>query len=115
MKVGIRSDGLVEIVDVCSVVFVMVQSHRLGIDIRFEGIGRIREGGEGEGPSFAQSRQALLSYGGFRCTEREGQEAGGDGGAKEDLEEGASFHGLIIPVDEVRESFSWAAIQRFVE
>ena len=115
MKVRIRRDGLVEIVDVCSVVFVVMQSHRLGIDIRLEGIRCIGERRQGEGPSFAQSRQALLSYGGFRRNDREGQEAGGDGGAKEDLEEGASFHGLIIPVDEARESFSWAAIQRVVE
>ena len=94
---------------------VVMQGHRLGIDIRFQGVGGVGERRQGEGPSFAQSRQALLSYGGFRCTEREGQEAGGDRGPKEDLEEGASFHGLIIPVDEVRESFSWTAIQRVVE
>jgi len=98
LKVRIRGDGFVEIVDVGSVVFVVMQSHRLGIDIRFEGIGCVGERRQGEGPSFAQSRQALLSYGGFRSNDREGQEAGGDGGAKEDLEEGASFHGLIIPV-----------------
>ena len=106
MEVGIRGDGFVEIVDVGSVVFVVMQSHRLGIDIRLEGIGCVGERGKGEGPSFAQSRQALLTYGGFRRNDREGQEAGGDGGAKEDLEEGASFHGLIIPFADRSESFS---------
>jgi hypothetical protein len=39
LKVGIRGDGLVEIVDVGGVVFVVMQGHRLGIDVRFEGIG----------------------------------------------------------------------------
>ena len=106
MKVRIRRDGLVEIVDVCSVVFVVMQSHRLGIDIRLEGIGCVGEGRQGEGSSFAQSRRALLSYGGFRRNNIEGQEAVGDGGAKEDLEEGTSFHGLIIPVADLSESFS---------
>ncbi len=73
-----------------------MQSHRLGIDIRLEGVGCVGERGESEGPSFALSRQALLRYRGFRRNDREGQEAGGDGGAKEELEEGASFHSLII-------------------
>ena len=59
--------------------FVVMQGHRLGIDIRFEGIGCVGERRQGEGPSFAQSRQALLSCGGFRRNGREGQEAGGDG------------------------------------
>ena len=67
--------------------FVVMQGHRLGIDIRFEGVGCVGERGQGERPSFAQSRQALLSYGGFRRSDREGQEAGGDGGAKEELKE----------------------------
>jgi hypothetical protein len=48
----------------------------------------------------------LLGYGGFRRNDREWQEAGGDGGAKEELEEGASFHGLIIPFADRSESFS---------
>ena len=73
-----------------------MQGHRLGIDIRLEGIGCVGERGQGEGPSLAQSRRALLSYGGFRRNNIEGQESGGDGRAKEDLEEGASFHRLII-------------------
>jgi len=106
LEVGVRGDGFVEIVDVGGVVFVVVQSHRLGIDIRLEGIGCVGERGEGEGPSFAQSRQALLSCGGFRRNDREGQEARGDGGAKEDLEKRASFHVLIIPVAGRSESFS---------
>jgi len=63
-------------------VFVVMQGHRLGIDIRLEGIGCVGERGQGEGPSLAQSRRALLSYGGFRRNDREWQEAGGDGGAK---------------------------------
>ncbi len=79
MKVRIRGDGFVEIVDVGSVVFVVMQGHRFGIDIRLEGIGCVGKRGEGEGPSFAQSRQALLSCRGFRRNERDGQEAGGDG------------------------------------
>ena len=106
MEVGVRGDGFVEIVDVGGVVFVVMQGHCLGIDIRLEGIGCVGKRGEGEGPSFAQSRQALLTYGGFRRTESEGKEAGGDGGAKEDLEEGTSFHGLIIPFADRSESFS---------
>jgi hypothetical protein len=53
-------------------VFVVMQDHRLGIDIRFEGVGCVGERGEGEGPSFAQSRRALLRYRGFRRNDREG-------------------------------------------
>jgi len=60
-------------------VFVVMQGHCLGIDIRLECIGCVGKRGEGEGPSFAQSRQALLSCRGFRRNERDGQEAGGDG------------------------------------
>jgi len=74
LKVGIRGDGFVEIVDVGGVVFVVMQGHRLGIDVRFEGVGCVGERGQGERPSFAQSRQALLSYGGFRCSGRGRQE-----------------------------------------
>ena len=87
MEFGIREDGLVEIVDVGGVVFVVMQGHCLGIDIRLEGIGCIGERRQREGPSFTHPRQALLSYGGFRRSDREGQEAGGDGGAKEELKE----------------------------
>ena len=79
--------------------FVVMQGHCLGIDIRLEGIGCVGERRQGEGPSWGRCGRSLLSYGGFRRNDREGQEAGGDGGAKEDLEEGASFHGLIIPVN----------------
>ncbi len=78
--------------------FVVMQGHCLGINIRFKGVGCVRERGQGEGPSWGWCGQSLLSYGGFRRNNREGQEAGGDGGAKLDLEEGASFHSLIIPV-----------------
>jgi len=77
-------------------VFVVMQGHCLGIDIRLEGIGCVGERGQGEGPSLAHYRRALLGYGGFRRNDREWQEAGGDGGAKEELEKGASFHSLII-------------------
>lgn len=59
--------------------FVVMQGHRLGIDIRLEGVGCVGKRREGEGPSFAQSGQALLSCSGFRRNERDGQEAGGDG------------------------------------
>ena len=55
--------------------FVVMQGHRLGIDIRLEGIGCVGEWGQGERPSFAQSRQALLSYGGFRRSDRGRQKA----------------------------------------
>ena len=79
--------------------FVVMQGHRLGIDIRFQGVGCVRERRQREGPSWGWCGRSLLSYGGFRRNNREGQEAGGDGGAKEELEEGASFHGLIIPVN----------------
>ena len=76
-----------------------MQGHRLGIDIRFQGVGCVREMRQREGPSWGRCGRSLLSYVGFRRNDREGQEAGGDGGAKEDLEEGASFHWLIIPVN----------------
>ena len=66
---------------------VVMQGHRLGIYIWFKGVGGVGKGWQGERPSFAQSRQALLSYGGFRRSDRVRQEAGGDGGAQEDLEE----------------------------
>lgn len=52
MEVGVRGDGFVEIDDVGSVVFVVVQSHRLGIDIRFEGIGCVGERRQGEGSAW---------------------------------------------------------------
>jgi hypothetical protein len=45
LEVGIRSDGFVEIVDVGSVVLVVMKGHRLGIDIRLEGIGCVGERG----------------------------------------------------------------------
>ena len=66
---------------------VVMQGHRLGIDVGFQGGWSVGERRKGEGPSFAQSRQALLSYGGFTRSDRGRQEAGGDGGAQEDLEE----------------------------
>lgn len=66
--------------------FVVVQGHRLGIDIRFERIGCVGKRGEGEGPSFAQSRQALLSYGGFGSGDG-GQKLRSEGGAEEEFEE----------------------------
>jgi len=80
-------------------VFVVMKGHRLGIDIRFQGVGCVRERRQREGPSWGRCGRSLLSYRGFRRNDREGQEARGDGGAKEELEEGASFHGLIIPVN----------------
>ncbi len=70
--------------------FVVMERHRLGIDIRFKGVGWVRERREGEGagwPSSARARQALLGYGGFRCNSGRRQEAGGDGGAEEELKE----------------------------
>ena len=97
MEVGIRSDGFVEIVDVGSVVLVVMKGHRLGIDIGLEGIGCVGERGEGEGSAWEWGK----GVGGGRG------EAGGQYSSQEELEEGASFHGLIIPVDEVSESFSW--------
>ena len=65
---------------------VVVQGHRLGIDIRLKGIGCVGKRGEGEGPSFAQSRQALLSYGGFGLGDG-GQESRTEGGTEEEFEE----------------------------
>ena len=65
-----RSDGLVEVVDVGGMVFAVVEGHGFRIDIWLEGVGSVWERGEGEGadwPSSARARQALLSYGGFRC------------------------------------------------
>jgi hypothetical protein len=49
-----------------------MQGHRLGIDIRLEGIGCVGERGQGEGPSRGWCGQSLLSYGGFRRNNREG-------------------------------------------
>jgi len=72
LEVGVGGDGFVEIVDVGGMMFVVMQGHRLGIDIRLEGVGGEGERWQGEGPSFAQSRQALLSYGGFRRNDRGG-------------------------------------------
>ena len=67
--------------------FVVMQGHRLGIDIRFKGVGCVRERWQGEGPSWGRFGRSLRSYGGFRRNDREGQEAGGERGAKEELEE----------------------------
>ena len=66
--------------------FVVVQGHRLGIDIGLKRIGCVRKRGEGEGPSFAQSRQALLSYGGLGSGDR-GEETSSEGGAEEEFKE----------------------------
>jgi hypothetical protein len=63
-----------------------MQGHRLDIDIRLKGIGCVRERGEGERPFFAQSRQALLSYGGFGSGDR-GEKSSSEGGAEEEFEE----------------------------
>ena len=62
--------------------FVVMQGHCLGIDIRLEDIGCVRERRQREGTSWGRCGRSLLSYGGFRRNIREGQEAGGDGGAK---------------------------------
>ena len=97
MEVGIRSDGFVEIVDVGGVVLVVMKGHRLYIDIRLKGIGCVGERRQGEG----SARDWGKGVGGGRG------ESGGQHSSQKELEEGASFHGLIIPVDEVRESFSW--------
>jgi len=63
-------------------VFVVMKGHRLVIDIRFQGVGCVRERRQREGPSWGRCGRSLLSYGGFRRNDREGQEAGGEGGAK---------------------------------
>jgi len=42
----------VEIVNVGGVVFVVMQGHCLGIDIRLEGIGCVGERGQGEGSAW---------------------------------------------------------------
>ena len=86
LKVGIRSNGFVEIVDVSSVMFVVMEGHCLGVDIRFKGVGCVRERGQGEWPSFAQSRQAWLSYGAFGLGDR-GQESRSEGGTEKKFEE----------------------------
>ena len=36
--------------------FVVMQDHRLGIDIRFEGVGCVGERGQGERPSWGWGR-----------------------------------------------------------
>ena len=67
--------------------FVVMEGHRLGVDIRFKGAGCVGERRQGEGSSWGRCGRSLRSYGGFRRKESEGQEAGSDGGAKEELEE----------------------------
>jgi hypothetical protein len=79
LEIGIRGDGFVEVVDVGGVVFAVVEGHGLGIDVGLEGVGGVRERRKGEGagwPSSARARQALLSYGGFRCDSGRREEAG---------------------------------------
>ena len=66
--------------------FVVMQGHRFGIDIRLEGVGGVGQRWQGEWPSFAQSRQAWLSYGGFGLGDR-GQESRSEGGAEKKFEE----------------------------
>ena len=66
--------------------FVVMQGHRLGIDIRLEGIGCVGERGQGE----RSARDWGKGVGGGR-----GQ-AGGQYACQEELEERASFHSLII-------------------
>jgi len=63
-----------------------MQGHGFRVDERLKGIGCVGERGEGERPSFAQSRQALLSYGGFGLGDR-GEESSSEGGAEEEFEE----------------------------
>jgi hypothetical protein len=66
--------------------FVVMQTHGFRVDIRFERIGGVGKRGEGEGPSFAQSRQALLSYGGFGLGDG-GKKSSSEGGAEKEFEE----------------------------
>ena len=66
--------------------FVVVQGHRFGIDIRLEGVGGVGQRWQGEWPSFAQFRQAWLSYGWFGLGDR-GQESRSEGGAEKKFEE----------------------------
>ncbi len=86
LKVGIGGEGFVEIVDVSSVMFVVMEGHRFGIDIRLEGVGGVGQRWQGEWPSFAQFRQAWLSFGGFGLGDR-GQESRSEGGAEKKFEE----------------------------
>ena len=86
LEVGIGSDGFVEIVDVSSVMFVVMQGHRFGIDIRLKGVGCVRERGQGEGPGRGWCGQSLLSYGGFGLGDR-GQKLRSEGGAEKKFEE----------------------------
>ena len=79
--------------------FVVMQGHRLCIDIRFEGIGCVGERRQVEGSAWEWGK----GVGGGR------DQAGGQHSSQKELEEGASFHGLIIPFDELSESFSWGS------
>ena len=90
LEVWVRGDGFVEIVDVGGVMFVVMQGHRLGIDIRFERIGCIGKRGQGERPSFALFWQALLGCGGFCRSERERQETGSERGTEKEFEKRSS-------------------------
>ncbi len=46
---GIASECVVQIGDVSVVMLAVMNLHRLLVDVRFEGVGRVRQGGEGVG------------------------------------------------------------------
>lgn len=75
LEIGIVSDGLVEVVDVASVVFAVMDLHGLGIDVRFEGIEAITQ------------RREFVGAGGSRLGEdvAGGDDCGGDEGGTEGL------------------------------
>ena len=49
LEVGMGGEGLVEVVDVGGVMLAVVERHGFGIDVGFEGVGRIGKGRENEG------------------------------------------------------------------
>ena len=86
LKVGIGGEGFVEIVDVSSVMFVVMEGHCFGIDIRLEGVGGVGQRGQSEGPGYGRCGQAWLSFKGFGLGDR-GQESRSEGGAEKKFEE----------------------------
>jgi hypothetical protein len=99
LEVGVGSEGLVEVVDISGVMLAVVEGHGLGVDVGLKGGGGVGERRKGEGagwPSSARARQALLSYGGFRCNSGRREQTGGEGSSEEGLEKGAAGHSSIF-------------------
>lgn len=85
LEVGVAGEGFVEIGDVGSVVFVVMDFHCLRVDVGFEGVEGVRQWREGEGGGAGgDGGDGGVGVGG-KCGEDGGTGGGGDGGGFESV------------------------------